>query len=160
MQLNRCKTLFFSLVVMCGLGQSLCSLFNFNFAAKIFRATAASPLPYVFNTIKGHEYWSAKYSIEVCCNINGKGLSIFELDSRYFSKLSGPHKIKLNAVLPIIFSGLMPKHILEEPLKNQLCEKGGRLNTLFDLNQSIQSFTVLTLGRGTDFSSRIPVTCL
>lgn len=144
-------------LILLGLGQSISNLLGWTLGQSIFYMTAASPLPYVFNSVDSHEYWSASYKIHVW-DYAGEPRTV-EVNKTHFSKLSGPHKLKMNTIMSIAFSGLFKQYIWQDSLKLQLCTSNGRLNRIFGIHKSVDYFEIETIGRGDDFYSHVIVKC-
>ena len=132
------------ILISLGLSQPLGHLTHHNLLETLGRMTGVSPLPLVFDSPDGFEYWSSEY--EFTFLEQGRPPEIRKGTSEIFRNLSGPHLLKLAYLIPLAFSPHLPQGFWEPILSYGFCHPH-RLGDAFQLIRPVHTLQ-LTITQG------------
>lgn len=88
---------------------------------QIGRLSAASPLPEVFGTVNGHEYWAAAYALDF---VHAGARQRVEIGPGFFAGVAGPHRLHMFLTLPLLAVPISPSGTWKRVLEYDLCPGG------------------------------------
>jgi hypothetical protein len=112
---------------------------------EIGRLSAASPLPIVFGAVAGHEYWAARYVLEVETR-DGTRVER-EVARGEFTRLGGPHRARMLWALPLVLAPALPDDAWTPPLAYGFCRQG-RLARVLGITGDVRRVAVTATHRG------------
>jgi hypothetical protein len=119
-------------------------------------ASAASPLPVVFDAVDGVDYW-AERPMFVLTLADGRR-DAAQVGRSDFARIAGPHRWQLALALPISAPRLVPRRLVEETLRVGFCASGPLARAL-GIGATVEAVTLFAEnGRGQDVS-RTSVRC-
>lgn len=107
------------LLTLIGLGQIIGLALGLSQVQNIFRFTAASPYPLVFNSVRGFEYWAHDLEITLD-NVDGS-VTHYTVDPAFFKKIKGPHLVKMAYALSFSSAPIIPRSFYLNPLSFLIC---------------------------------------
>jgi hypothetical protein len=109
-------------LALLGLSQAMGQLSGSATLQALGTLSAASPLPLVFNSVQGYEFWAQQHQLDL--KLTDGELRKVEIDSRTMASLPGPHRMHMLLALPFIVGPLGPQALWQRLLEYELCREG------------------------------------
>lgn len=127
-----------------GLAQGLFYVVGWDEGRLLMSMTGVSPLPLVFNTFRGHEYWSAQYSLEYETQEGARWLQKF--GSSELNQIGGPHFVKMGYMASASMTSAISDAYWKDSLTDAVCD-GGPIADRLGVTEDITRFWIITTDR-------------